>query len=69
MAGTANAVAAGATLQPISVALKFGFLVVLYLFLVWVAWSAFRDLRRGRAGRAESPDESAARRDRNVRRL
>jgi hypothetical protein len=45
--------AASATLQPVSVALKFGFLVVLYLFLVWVAWSAFRDLRRGRAGRIE----------------
>ncbi|MGH2871178.1 MAG: FHA domain-containing protein, partial [Solirubrobacteraceae bacterium] len=38
-------------LQPVSVALKYGFLVVLYLFLVWVAWSATRDLRRGRAGR------------------
>jgi hypothetical protein len=40
-------------LQPVSVALKFGFLVVLYLFLVWVAWSAIRDLRRGRGGMAE----------------
>lgn len=38
-------------LQPVSVALKFGFLAVLYLFLVWVVWSATRDLRRGRAGR------------------
>lgn len=47
-------VATSATLQPVSVALKFGFLIVLYLFLVWVAWSAFRDLRRGRAGRAET---------------
>ena len=37
-------------LQPVSVALKFGFLAVLYLFLVWVAFSALRDLRRGRAG-------------------
>lgn len=34
-------------LQPVSVALKFGFLIVLYLFLVWVAWSALRDMRRG----------------------
>ena len=34
-------------LQPVSVALKFGLLAVLYLFLVWVVWSAFRDLRRG----------------------
>jgi FHA domain len=34
------------TLEPVSVALKFGFLVVLYLFLLWVARSALRDLRR-----------------------
>jgi FHA domain len=33
------------TLAPISVALKFGFLAVLYLFLLWVTRSAFRDLR------------------------
>lgn len=32
------------TLEPVSVALKFGFLVVLYLFLLWVARSASRDL-------------------------
>jgi hypothetical protein len=52
-------------LQPVSVGLKFGFLAVLYLFLMWVAWSAIRDLRRGR-GAAEgftpapspSPDET-----------
>src|SRR5215217_8604257 len=31
--------------EPISVALKFGFLAVLYLFLLWVARSAFRELR------------------------
>src|SRR5579859_4328835 len=37
-------------LDPVSVALKFGFLIVLYLFLLWVAWSAMRDLRRGRGG-------------------
>lgn len=41
-------------LQPVSVVLKFGFLAVLYLFLVWVAWSAFRDLRRGRTTTVES---------------
>jgi hypothetical protein len=34
-------------LEPASVALKFGFLVVLYLTVVWVARSALRDLRRG----------------------
>jgi FHA domain len=32
--------------EPISVALKFGFLVVLYLFLLWIARSALKDLRR-----------------------
>jgi FHA domain len=37
-------------LAPVSVGLKFGFLIVLYLFLLWVAWSALRDLRRGREG-------------------
>ena len=49
-------------LQPVSVGLKFGFLVVIYLFLVWVAWSALRDVRRGRgretavAGRGPAAD-------------
>jgi hypothetical protein len=37
-------------LDPASVGLKFVFLAVLYLFLVWVAWSALRDMRRGRGG-------------------
>ena len=32
--------------DPISVALKFAFLAVLYLFLLWVARSALKDLRR-----------------------
>lgn len=41
-------------LQPVSVALKFGFLLVLYLFLAWVAWSALRDMRRGGRGPARS---------------
>ena len=36
-------------LEPVSVGLKFGFLVVLYLFLLWVARSALKDLRRGTA--------------------
>ncbi|MFL5864339.1 MAG: FHA domain-containing protein [Solirubrobacteraceae bacterium] len=50
-------------LQPVSVGLKFGFLAVLYLFLVWVAWSAIRDLRRGRGAaampsRGPAPDET-----------
>jgi hypothetical protein len=33
------------TLAPVSVALKFGFLAVLYVFLLWIARSAKRDLR------------------------
>jgi hypothetical protein len=40
------------TLEPVSVALKFGFLAVLYLFLLWVARSALKDLRGAGAGRA-----------------
>jgi hypothetical protein len=37
---------ADAVLEPVSVALKFGFLAVLYLFLLWVARGATRDLKR-----------------------
>ncbi|HEY1523630.1 MAG TPA: FHA domain-containing protein [Solirubrobacteraceae bacterium] len=40
-------------LQPASFALKFGFLAVLYLFLLWVAWSVLRDVRRSRTGAVE----------------
>jgi len=32
-------------LEPLAVALKFGFLAVLYLFLLWVTRTALRDLR------------------------
>jgi FHA domain len=35
-----------AVLEPVSVGLQFGFLAVLYLFLLWVSRSALRDLRR-----------------------
>jgi pSer/pThr/pTyr-binding forkhead associated (FHA) protein len=47
------------TLAPVSVALKFGFLAVMYLFLLWIARSARRDLRgsatpgQARAGHPE----------------
>jgi predicted component of type VI protein secretion system len=41
-------------LAPVSVALKFGFLAVLYAFLLWVARSATRDLRAGRVVSAAS---------------
>jgi FHA domain-containing protein len=37
-------------LEPVSVMLKFGFLLVMYLFLLWVARSALRDLRSSSAG-------------------
>jgi hypothetical protein len=40
-------------LDPVAVALKFGFLAVLYLFLLWMARSALKDLRQGR--RSELP--------------
>ena len=36
--------------EPVAVALKFGFLAVLYLFLLWVARSALKDLARGSDG-------------------
>ena len=41
--------------EPLAVALKFGFLAVLYLFLLWMARSAMRDLARygGTAAAAE----------------
>ena len=41
--------------EPLAVALKFGFLLVLYLFLLWMARSAMRDLARygGTAAAAE----------------
>jgi hypothetical protein len=34
-------------LDPIAFALKFGFLAILYLFLLWMARSALKDLRTG----------------------
>src|ERR687898_1587819 len=41
--------------EPLAVALKFGFLLVLYVFLLWMARSAMRDLARygGTAAAAE----------------
>jgi pSer/pThr/pTyr-binding forkhead associated (FHA) protein len=48
------------SLEPISVALKYGFLAVLYLFLLWVARSAVRDLR-GPGGRGAPPAGDADR--------
>jgi FHA domain len=49
------------TLEPVSVALKFGFLAVLYLFLLWVVRSALKDLRgAGGAGSGGVPMKGAA---------
>jgi len=49
--------------EPLAVALKFGFLAVLYLFLLWVARSAVRDLARGEdAAATERPAERPGRR-------
>jgi hypothetical protein len=48
------------TLAPVSVALKFGFLAVLYLFLLWVVRSARRDLRGGGAPAGLNPASSLA---------
>jgi hypothetical protein len=48
-------------LDPTSVALKFGFLAVLYLFLLWVTRSALRDLRgdgRSRRGVEQAPPDA-----------
>ena len=51
--------------DPLAVALQFGFLAVLYLFLLWVARSARRDLVRGQepaiADRTHELDDSGAR--------
>jgi hypothetical protein len=46
-------------LAPVSVMLKFGFLAVLYLFLLWVSRSALRDLR-DRGSRIPGIDQEAA---------
>src|ERR687897_3452291 len=50
--------------EPLAVALKFGFLAVLYLFLLWVVRSAMRDLARyeGTAAAAEPVDLPGPRR-------
>jgi pSer/pThr/pTyr-binding forkhead associated (FHA) protein len=46
-------------LDPVAVALKFGFLAILYLFLLWMARSALKDLRRS-AGDGFEPAAGAA---------
>lgn len=44
--------------EPVAVALKFGFLAVLYLFLVWVVRSSARDLARYSGTAAAEPVEA-----------
>jgi hypothetical protein len=47
--------------EPVSVALKFGFLAVLYLFLLWVSRNALRDLRASeRGGREVAPADATS---------
>jgi pSer/pThr/pTyr-binding forkhead associated (FHA) protein len=47
-----------AAVEPLAVLLKYGFLIVLYLFLLWVARSVLKDLRRVRETAA--PGSAAA---------
>jgi hypothetical protein len=47
-------------LEPVSVGLKFGFLAILYLFLLWIARSALKDMRRGHGGAVESDQMAPA---------
>lgn len=47
MAGTRGGIGRGAVeAEPVAVALKFGLLALLYLFLLWVARSALKEVRR-----------------------
>lgn len=46
--------------DPVSVLLKFAFLAVLYLFLLWIARSALRDLRRPADERADAGPQAEA---------
>lgn len=47
--------------EPLAVALKFGFLLVLYLFLLWVVRSAMRDLSRSERNSPGEPVEPPSR--------
>lgn len=47
-------------LEPVSVGLKFAFLAILYLFLLWVSRSALKDLRGGAFGGAPAVAPPAA---------
>ena len=45
-------------LDPVAVALKFGFLAVLYVFLLWMARSALKDLRGSARGPVYRADDA-----------
>jgi FHA domain len=47
-------------LEPVSVGLKFAFLAILYLFLLWVSRSALKDLRRDAFGGGPRQHEAPA---------
>ena len=51
--------------EPLAVALKFGFLAVLYLFLLWVARSGLRELRRSQEATDAPEEEPKKKRGRN----
>ena len=51
--------------EPLAVALKFGFLAVLYLFLLWIARSAMRDLSRYEGATTEDSPGGGIRRRRD----
>jgi FHA domain len=51
--------------DPVVVALKFGFLAILFLFLLWVARSSMKDLSRTGAAAAAEPVEPPGPRRRN----
>lgn len=51
--------------DPVVVALKFGFLAILFLFLLWVARSSMRDLSRTGGAAAAEPVEPPGPRRRN----
>jgi pSer/pThr/pTyr-binding forkhead associated (FHA) protein len=52
--------------EPLAVALKFGFLAVLYLFLLWIARSSMRDLARFEGAAAPEPAQAPGARRRSA---
>ncbi len=52
--------------EPLAVALKFGFLAVLYLFLLWIARSSMRDLARFEGAAAAEPAQAPGGRRRSA---